>query len=361
MRINSNALVLIILVALVAIFFWWLKVDQAGFKDRNLLPNSIGAEDEIMVVCDDELWNDTMKVVMRKVFSSPFQGLAGSEPFYVVKHISPNDFDGRVRQFNLLVFLSPLNSKGQTSRLVKEALGEKRMHQKLVEETEYFVAQKDVWAKDQLAVFFFDRSELSLAIRMLDEKARFLEYFYKRELEKMAKSFKRVGVNTSLNQLIQEKHRVNLRLLENYSLKYDGEDYTWASRTEGDKSLNITIHNYSLDEFKADNTLLRQDSLARIYHPGTAEGSYKLVENRFKEYTPSSKFSQTISGYDCKVDRGLWRMEGAFLSGPFILYSIIDSASNRVLAIEGFAYYPNEEKRTLVREMETIISSSTLP
>jgi hypothetical protein len=58
--------------------------------------------------------------------------------------------------------------------------------------------------------------------------------------------------------------------------------------------------------------------------------------------------------------RGLWRLENAFMGGPFISHTILDEKNNRIVTVEGFVYAPSLDKRNYVRELEAILQTFEL-
>jgi polyphosphate kinase len=59
--------------------------------------------------------------------------------------------------------------------------------------------------------------------------------------------------------------------------------------------------------------------------------------------------------------RGLWRMKGDFMGGPFVSHSRVDTVNNRVVTAEIFVYSPDKMKRNLVRTMEASLYTLKLP
>lgn len=57
--------------------------------------------------------------------------------------------------------------------------------------------------------------------------------------------------------------------------------------------------------------------------------------------------------------RGLWRVEGDFMGGPFVSLSSLDLARKRVVTAEGFLYSPKYDKRDYLRQLEAVIYSLT--
>ena len=58
--------------------------------------------------------------------------------------------------------------------------------------------------------------------------------------------------------------------------------------------------------------------------------------------------------------RSLWKIEDAFMSGPFVNYCFLDKTNNRLFVAEGFVYAPSEGKRDYMFELETMIRSISL-
>jgi len=55
--------------------------------------------------------------------------------------------------------------------------------------------------------------------------------------------------------------------------------------------------------------------------------------------------------------RGLWKTEGAFLGGPFVSYTTVDTIRNRVVTVDGFVYGGKKTKRNLIRQVEAILTT----
>ena len=53
--------------------------------------------------------------------------------------------------------------------------------------------------------------------------------------------------------------------------------------------------------------------------------------------------------------RGLWRLEGDFMGGPFVSLSTVDEVRNRIVTVEGYVYSPKKDKRNFLRQVEAIL------
>ena len=53
--------------------------------------------------------------------------------------------------------------------------------------------------------------------------------------------------------------------------------------------------------------------------------------------------------------RGLWRVEGDMMGGPFVSHAQLDPSGQRVLVVEGFVYAPESNKANLIRRLEAAL------
>ncbi|MBR5235704.1 MAG: DUF4837 family protein, partial [Bacteroidaceae bacterium] len=69
----------------------------------------------------------------------------------------------------------------------------------------------------------------------------------------------------------------------------------------------------------------------------------------------------TVQGKYAQVARGLWRVQGDRMGGPFVSHSRVDEVNGRVIVAEAFVYAPESLKRDLMRRMEAALYTLQLP
>ena len=79
-----------------------------------------------------------------------------------------------------------------------------------------------------------------------------------------------------------------------------------------------------------------------------------------EDYAPVISERIDFKGMFAVRTKGLWRLEGDFMGGPFVNYTFVDEKRNKVITIDGYVYAPNKPKRDLMIQTETIIHSLTL-
>ena len=92
---------------------------------------------------------------------------------------------------------------------------------------------------------------------------------------------------------------------------------------------------------------------AEILSVGQFDGTYMITEEAYTPFTKKTK----LSNKPTFETRGKWEVKGDFMAGPFLNYTVIDKANNRLLVIEGFTYAPSVKKRDYMFELEAILKT----
>lgn len=90
--------------------------------------------------------------------------------------------------------------------------------------------------------------------------------------------------------------------------------------------------------------------------PGAKEGMYMSTDSITVDVRPID-----IHGDYTMEARGLWRMKGDFMGGPFVSHTRLDKANQRIITAEIFVYSPDKLKRNLVRMLEASLYTLKLP
>ena len=136
--------------------------------------------------------------------------------------------------------------------------------------------------------------------------------------------------------------------------------------TEGTKVKDVTYKIYvstiedgenlkeRTSDFKIENLIAVRDSFLKKYIAGPSEGSYMTTE--LANYPPTYR-EMDVNGVYCMEVRGLWKVEGDFMGGPFMSRSYYDKKKNDIVTVETFVYAPQHKKRNKIRLMEAITTS----
>lgn len=110
------------------------------------------------------------------------------------------------------------------------------------------------------------------------------------------------------------------------------------------------------DTFTKEYFVHKRDSVMQVNIPGFKEGVYMSTDSLLTDVRPISVHND----YTMEA-RGLWRMKGDFMGGPFVSHTRLDQKNQRIITAEIFVYSPDKMKRNLVRQMESSLYTLRLP
>ena len=154
-------------------------------------------------------------------------------------------------------------------------------------------------------------------------------------------------------------HRVNVP--EDIRHKRAGKDFLWMSNTSMRSRHDILVYTYpyhSPKDIGLDALVEKRDSVLKANIQGEFEGSYPCTEQNYgllyrRVQLPGQPLRSEI--------RGLWKMEGDMMGGPFVSFARLDEANHRVVVAEGFVYAPETDKRNYIRRLEAGLHTLRLP
>ena len=138
-----------------------------------------------------------------------------------------------------------------------------------------------------------------------------------------------------------------------------GDDFFWASTNTGSADRNFVMYSYPYtdkDTFTKEYFVHKRDSVMKANIPGFKEGVYMSTDSLLTDVRPIN----VQNSYTMEA-RGLWRMKGDFMGGPYVSHTRLDEKNQRIITAEIFVYSPDKMKRNLVRQMEASLYTLKLP
>ncbi|MDR0994737.1 MAG: DUF4837 family protein, partial [Tannerella sp.] len=145
---------------------------------------------------------------------------------------------------------------------------------------------------------------------------------------------------------------------EMFASRRDSNFY-WISNnaTRGWTSLMVYSFPYTdVHTFTRNYLIAKRDSVLKLNMPGSFPDSYMMTDTMLTEYKAIS-----TRGKYCGVLRGLWKMHGDMMGGPFVAHYRLDTTRNRVVGVEAFVYAPETNKRNYIRRAEAALYTLRLP
>lgn len=306
-----------------------------GINDT-VLPSISGKSGDLLVVIDTTYWTHQTGDAIRETFTQEQKGLPQREALFNVINVPEKSF-ARIFQTNRNIVLIKIKPQ---------------------EETKISIS-KDVWAKTQLVVSITAPNDKVAAETIRKNSNTLLDYFNSKEIERLQAKYK-VNANSKKAAYLREKLNLSLNIDELFAVAKEAEDFIWL-RKEFDVgghpvSQGLIIYTYPYDNdsiFYVSSLVAKRNALTKEHVSGGIKGSYMQV---YSEYPPAEK-EINLKGIYAKELRGLWQMEGAFMGGPFLTYSLVDETRNRVITIDSYVYAPKFDKREYLREMEALALS----
>ena len=150
-----------------------------------------------------------------------------------------------------------------------------------------------------------------------------------------------------------------MKIPKGYILAQQSDDFLWFRYEFPAASQGFMLYSYPYEgkQSLSEEALraARNRFAARI--PGPSDGSYMTTS---KVFTPRYRFFR-LEGRAWVEMRGFWDVEGDFMGGPFVSYTTVDTATDRVFTLDCYVYSPKLPKRNYMREVEHLLHLVKFP
>ena len=307
-------------------------------KKKGLLtPNATGLPYEMLVVMDDEQWERPLGRAVFNVLDSDVPGLPQSERSFRISRVAPSAFNSN------------------TFRIMRNII--KVDIQDIYSQPKFKFA-RNVYSHPQMIMTLQAPDEASLAEYINANQQSIIDFFTKAEMNREIENL-REKHNPEVSRLAQEILDVDVWVPWEVNRFKKGKDFFWASTNVGKKDMSIVLYAYPYTDkntFTLEYFLQKRDSVMKANIPGGPEGSYMTTNHNYV-YVEDA----TVRGKYAQVARGLWRVQGDRMGGPFVSHSRVDEANGRIVVAEAFIYAPESLKRDLIRRMEAALYTVQLP
>lgn len=304
-----------------------------------LLPQSTGKSGELLIVIDTADWNSVLGESLKACFAAPYPGLPQEEPYFDIIHIAPEAFSSIFRT---------------TTCIMKVEVGQS--------EKAGFRKSENVWARDQLYMVL-SANNTANAAAMVNKRAEELrEWFKKTEIDRLQKTIVKTA-DPQLGNIVEEQAGVSLSVPADFNkvTSANGMAYFRRDRQIGAHNVIQGLVCYSFpyeqeSDLSMAHLVAQRDAVTKRLVKGQLQEEYMKV---YREYEPDTATYQ-VKGHYVKELRGLWKMEGAFMGGPFLHLALVDEKGGRVVCLDGFVYGPKFNKREYIRQLEGILKTAEL-
>lgn len=309
-----------------------LLLNSCAPKDaKPVMVQSNGQMNQVLVVMNHDLWNGLEGDELRKITNEEILGLPQPESQFRTTQIPTSAYKN--------MFLSQKNILFAN-----------------IADTAIFNVRKDVYARPQIIITITAKDSESLIAELQSRKNQIIQTFKNSDLKAVQNRLRKKQFNKS-NLITLDSLGIDLQIPITYKLVDDTGDFLWLRQhLKQGQSSNILIYELpinTIEDEEGQNINSVRDTIGKKYIPGQFEGSYYITE---QAYTPHT-FLVELEDKKTFETRGKWEVKNDFMAGPFLNYTIVDKANNRLIVLEGFTYAPATNKRDYMFEIEAILKT----
>lgn len=302
-------------------------------NDERILTASSGNINNVSVIIGNEQWEGSIGEALRKNLAAAVDGLPQEEPLFSLNQMPPEAFSGFVRKNRLFVKIEdnqPAN----------------------------FKVYKNPFSKPQTGILISGNGSQEIVEQINKYSDSIIEILKGTEiLEKQ----RRIQKSLKDDEKLKEQFGVSMKFPSAYRYAMEDEDFFWIRKDIPKGNMEIMVYEVPISSIENDssvvsNIIRMRDSIGKAHIPGPVDGSYMITEESYAPY----QFESEIDGKFAYETKGTWEVKNAFMAGPFINYAVKDTANNRYLILEGFAFSPATAKRDNMFELEAILKSANI-
>jgi len=301
--------------------------------EQNIRPNSGGRTLEVLVVCSRADFDGALGDTLRATLMRPNPSLNQAEPMFNLANVAMAAFE-RTEMFQRMRSIIIINFTQENVRR--------------------FVVRRDVWANNQV-VFQFNVPNHEMFFELFREHQALMEQaFFNREHARMISTF-RTTESFAVTDRLRSTFGFRLITPDGFRVRTANLNFVSVSRDTRHFMQNIMVHSYPFTaySFTQEDIIRVRNQIAQRYIFGQIEGSFMTTEMLI----PPISREVNLNGRFAIETRGLWRMVGDFMGGPFVNYVFFDEENNQMIMIDGFVFAPGRGKRDLLLQLEAIAYS----
>ena len=310
-----------------------LTVFQSCSNEPVLHQNITGKANELVIVISDESWNGQPGELLRNTLGQQHIGLPQIEPVFDLINVPHAGFKKIFRSTRNIIqtsILSTVESPGVTMK-------------------------DDVWAYPQATVEIKAKNVEQFEEIFNENSDKILSYFLAAEKKRLTMNYGKYYEQLVYNKLNND-FGLTMTVPPGFAIAKQKKDFIWYRYETPDISQGIILYTfpYSSDStFTLNYLLAKNDSVMETSIPGPTDGSYMTTEKRVDQVYNVIEHNKNYAS----EMRGLWRLEGDFMGGPYISLAELDASNQRVVVAFGYVYAPSKDKRNLLQQVEAMIYS----
>ncbi len=304
-----------------------------GKMKESLLPSVSGKAGEVLIIMEKTQWDTDCGKQLRNVLLKEVDVLPQSEPMFNPICINHKAFSELFRIHRNIV-ITNISKKVTENKITVE---------------------NDKWAVPQTIINISAKTKAEFIELFNNNEDKIMNLLLKAERDRLMQNYKKY-TEQSINNKIQKRANINITVPKGYTYDMDTNNFIWISQETPQISQGVFIYWYNYNDtsmLTKDALINKRNNILQKYVSGPREGSYMTTETQIKPKWNSYIFK---GNYFAEL-RGLWKVEGDYMGGPFVSLSLVDKKHNRIVTADGYVYAPKYDKRNYMRQVEAILYS----
>jgi hypothetical protein len=313
------------------------------------LPEGVGSNHEIMVVCDADQW-PRFEGILGEVFGREVLTPQEERVFYI-RRGRPEEFDF-YKKWKNLILLATFDHSGQTAELMEQFLSAEAREKVAIGEAHLFTRQ-NVWAQDQEVFFLAAEKEADLAEYLRLNSTRLFELMENALNAKITKFIYERGRRLPLERRLYQDYGWTLQIPKGYDVvkELPQEHFIWIRRQQPQRWIFVHWESSSDVIFTAQECIRWRDRAGEKYYQGD-----RIVP----DYVTSEQVA--FAGRRALRVTGIWENKELLVGGPFRTYCFYDQNTGRRYMVDAAVHAAGTEKEPYLRQVDLIIATfSTEP
>ena len=303
-------------------------------RKKALLPNISGHAGEVIVVIDKGDWEGAVGTILRDTLGQDCKFLPQREPLYSLVNVIPSGFTNMFQIHRNIIVVNIKNDVTEPGVKLRQ----------------------DIWAKPQI-VISIDAKSSAEAVELIKDNSRLIiSALEQAERDRLIANHKRYE-ERSIAEAVTKMIGGSPHFPSGYKLRKQTEDFIWISYDIQYVTQGILIYKYPVVEgenmMSLDNILAENAKMLKANVPGMFEGTYMMTS----EFARPSLEYLRFRGRDFAELRGFWEVYNDYMGGPFVAQTFYSKDGKYMIFMEGFVYAPKYDKRTYLRQVESILYS----
>ncbi len=317
-----------------------------------------GEADEMVLVIDTAMWNRPVGEALKDVYRGYIVGLPQDEVKFNVHNVNPIELNTTLKTAVNMVFVMALDNETSQGKELRKYFSNNSLKMIQDDSSIFMTVRRDEFAKGQIVLYLYSRSEDILLEKIKDNQKVLLEIFETAVRERTRNQIF-VKLEKLPMQAITEDHGYSIKIPYGWDIAKNLKDFVWLRKLEAQSEYNVFVYErpYNDQGVFNDVGMLRDEITETFLRDSDQLNLYITRQHQIPVFTERVTFNKKFA----VEARGLWKNSDNSGGGPFVSYTFVDEGNQKLYYIEGYVYSPGTKKKKMVREIEAILSTFRSP